>query len=118
MVRVSPTISLALGLTFVRIVAATAMLPSIMNAMQRIANASDPLKLHYSAISYKPFLSLFNLTGVNADGQLPAAIVNYAAAVALEIRQETGGAPFVRFNFKNGTDDAGFTAHNMQLPGM
>lgn len=99
-------------------VAGTAMLPSILTAMQRIANASDPLKFHYSAISYKPFLSLFNMTGVVADGQLPAALVNYAAAVALEIRQADGGAPFVRFNFKNGTDDAGFKTYNMLLPGM
>ena len=42
--------------------------------MQRIANASDPLKLHYSAIAYKPFLSLFNMTGVVADGALPPSI--------------------------------------------
>ena len=50
------------------------MVPSIVTAMERIANASDPLKLHYSAISYKPFLSLFNMTGVNANGELPPAI--------------------------------------------
>ncbi len=50
------------------------MLPSVLTAMQRIANASDPLKLHYSAIAYKPFLSLFNMTGVNADGALPPTI--------------------------------------------
>ncbi|GJE91913.1 hypothetical protein PsYK624_080650 [Phanerochaete sordida] len=99
-------------------IAGTAMLPSILTAMQRIANASDPLKMHYSAISYKPFLSLFNMTGVNSDGQLPAAVVNYAAAVAFEIRQTGNDAPFVRFNFKNGTDDDGFKVYNMQLPGM
>lgn len=100
-------------------VAGTAMLPTILSAMQDIANASNPLKFHYSAISYKPFLSLFNLTGVNADGQLPPAIVNYAAALALEIRQAPhGGEPFVRFQFKNGTDDDSFRTYEMQLPGM
>ena len=50
------------------------MLPSILTAFQRIANASDPLKLHYSAISYKPFLSLFNMTGTVQNGGLPPAI--------------------------------------------
>ena len=44
--------------------------------------------------------------------------VNYAAGVALEIRQPStsGAEPVVRFTFKNGTDDAAFTAHPMQLP--
>lgn len=56
------------------LVAGTAMLPSILNAFQRIANSSDPLKLHYSAVAYKPLLSLFNMTGVVSTGQLPAAI--------------------------------------------
>ena len=55
-------------------VAFRTMIPSVLTAMQRIANASDPLKLHYSAIAYKPFLSLFNMTGVVADGALPPAI--------------------------------------------
>ena len=36
----------------------------MIDYMQRIANSSDGLKLAYQAISYKPFLSLFNMTGV------------------------------------------------------
>jgi prostatic aicd phosphatase len=45
--------------------------------------------------------------------------VNYAAAVALEIRQPSGSSePVLRFQFKNGTDDAGFRTYDMQLPGM
>ena len=55
-------------------VAFRAMLPSVLTAVQRIANASDPLKLHYSAIAYKPFLSLFNMTGLVESGQLPSAL--------------------------------------------
>ena len=50
------------------------MLPSVLTALNRIANSSDPLKLHYSSISYKPFLSFFNMTGVVQSGELPAAI--------------------------------------------
>ncbi len=59
-------------------VAARTMLPSILTAFQRIANSSDPLKLHYSAISYKPFLSLFNMTGVSQNGGIPPAIGRFS----------------------------------------
>jgi hypothetical protein len=38
------------------------MLPSIFSALTRIANQTDPLKLAINGISYKPFISLFNLT--------------------------------------------------------
>lgn len=99
-------------------IAARTMLPSILTAFQRIANSSDPLKLHYSAISYKPFLSLFNMTGVSQNGGIPPAIVNYAAAVIMEVRQPaSGGQPVIRFNFKNGTDDPDFIAHNLTFSG-
>lgn len=57
-------------LTF-HVVAGRTILPSIIDGMERIANASDPLKFAYEAISYKPFLSLFNMTGVaEANPQL------------------------------------------------
>ena len=40
-------------------------------------------------------------------------IVNYAAAVALEVRQPApGGNAVLRFSFKNGTDDADFKTYN------
>jgi prostatic aicd phosphatase len=42
------------------------MLYPIINNFNRLANSSDPLKLVYNAISYKPFISLFNMTGVAA----------------------------------------------------
>jgi hypothetical protein len=38
--------------------------------------------------------------------------VNYAAAVALEVRSSSNG-PVIRFNFKNGTEDDDFTTYNM-----
>ena len=47
------------------------ILPSMIDGIERIANASDPLKFVYEAISYKPFLSLFNMTGIaEANPQL------------------------------------------------
>ena len=36
----------------------------MITGLQRIANGSDALKVDIIAISYKPFLSLFNMTGV------------------------------------------------------
>jgi len=41
-----------------------------------------------------------------------AQLVNYAAAVAYEIRASSNG-PVIRFLFKNGTIEDDFTAYNM-----
>ncbi|KAI0049391.1 phosphoglycerate mutase-like protein [Auriscalpium vulgare] len=87
-------------------IAGRTVVPSMLTGLSRIANASDPLSFMVEAISYKPFISLFNMTGaVQANSGL-AGVVNYASAWALEVRQPSGGGPPVlRFNFKNGTDD-------------
>ncbi|KII86633.1 hypothetical protein PLICRDRAFT_43271 [Plicaturopsis crispa FD-325 SS-3] len=93
-------------------IAGQAILPTILQGFTRISSASDPLKLVYNAIAYKPFLSLFNMTGVAQMNPDLAGIVDYAAAVSLEVRQpSSGGEPVIRFNFKNGTD-AEFTTYN------
>ncbi|KAI0770390.1 histidine phosphatase superfamily [Fomes fomentarius] len=98
-------------------IAFRAMIPSVVTAMQRIANASDPLKVHYSSIAYKPFVSLFNMTGVVANGVIPPAIVNYAGSVVLEVRQppSPSSEPVIRFNFKNGTDDDTYRTYPMRI---
>ncbi|KAI0930855.1 hypothetical protein AcV7_004926 [Taiwanofungus camphoratus] len=99
-------------------IAIRTMLPGMIDAFQRIANASDPLKLSYTAIAYKPFLSLFNMTGVVADGALPAAIVDYAASVVLEVRESPSSSePVIRFTFKNGTSDSGFSTYPLSFSG-
>ncbi|EMD39680.1 hypothetical protein CERSUDRAFT_81063 [Gelatoporia subvermispora B] len=99
-------------------IAIRTMFPSILDAMQEITNSSSGLKIHYSAISYKPFLSLFNVTGVINNGALPEGIVNYAAAVVYEIRQSSSSSePVIRMQFKNGTDDATFRTIPMTFPG-
>ncbi|OAX39874.1 hypothetical protein K503DRAFT_865061 [Rhizopogon vinicolor AM-OR11-026] len=68
-------------------------------------NSTNPVKLPITAIAYKPFLSLFNMTGVAAANPSLAGIVDYAAALAFELRQPSaGGEPVIRFNFKNGSD--------------
>ena len=46
------------------LVAGRTILPSIVSSLERIANDADPLRLVVQEISYKPFISFFNLTGV------------------------------------------------------
>lgn len=87
-----------------------AILPTVLNSLARLANASDPLKLQSVSISYKPFLSLFNMMGLFQSDRNLSGIVNYAGSITFEVRSE-GGAPYVRFNFKNGTDDAVYTPY-------
>ncbi|PSR93737.1 hypothetical protein PHLCEN_2v4632 [Hermanssonia centrifuga] len=89
------------------------MLPSMLSAIQDIANSTNPLRLHYSAISYIPFMSFFNMTGLVESGDIVGGIVNYAAAVVLELRQSSSDSePVIRFQYKNGTDDV---LHNYSL---
>lgn len=112
-------------------VAGRTVLPDIVTSLNAFANASQALRFTYLSLSYKPFISLFNMTGVaetypelagigksqpekpNHAFELTRRPVNYASAMTFELRQSTsGGAPFVRMNFKNGSD-AGFTTYNM-----
>jgi len=51
-------------LTTAILVAARTLVPSFTEYIKRIVNSSDPLKFAYTASSYKPFVSLFNVTGV------------------------------------------------------
>lgn len=93
-------------------IAGLTLLPSILNGFAGITNSTNPVKLSITAIAYKPFISLFNMTGVASANPSLAGIVDYAAAVALELRQPSGGGePVIRFNFKNGSD-ATFVTYN------
>lgn len=40
------------------------ILPTIIDSLARISNATDPLKFASISISYKPFISLFNMMGL------------------------------------------------------
>ncbi|PSS09343.1 hypothetical protein PHLCEN_2v3375 [Hermanssonia centrifuga] len=88
-------------------IAGRSILPTILDALSNIGSQLPyGLQLHFSAVSYQPFLSLMNMTGIFESGQLPPAIVDYAAALVFEVRQSTaGGEPVIRVQFKNGTDD-------------
>ena len=105
------TIIVLLGAVAIRTV-----LPSIFTSLTRIANSSDPLKLALNEISYKPFISLFNVTGASQANPSIAGIVDYASAVAIELRATPGGGePTVNMRFKNGTTDSKF--HDLELFG-
>lgn len=92
-------------------IAGQTILPSIISGMQAIVDSSNPQKLLVQAASYKPFLSLFNMTGAAQMNDTLAAIVDYSAALLLEVRQEDGGEPFVTFKFNNGTNDDNFITY-------
>ncbi|KAF8208599.1 histidine phosphatase superfamily [Mycena galopus ATCC 62051] len=88
------------------------ILPQILSELQSIANTTNPLKLTYQSLAYKPFFSLFNMTGAAEQQPELAEIVPYASAIALEVRQPaSGGEPVIRLNFKNGTG-ADFVTYN------
>jgi len=91
-------------------VAFRTVLPSVFSSLNRIANASDPLKIALSGISYKPFISFFNLTDATVNGQELSGIVDYASALALELHAPAQGSsdPTITFQFKNGTTDSSF----------
>ncbi|EPT00307.1 hypothetical protein FOMPIDRAFT_1163334 [Fomitopsis schrenkii] len=94
------------------------MLPGILNSFEQFQNASTGLKLSYYAISYKPFLGLFNMSGIVNDGQVPEAIVDYAGSTVLELRQPSGSSePVVRLMFKNGTASTDYGPVNMTFAG-
>lgn len=95
-------------------VAGRAILPVVLGALDNIKNSSNPLLLRGVGISYKPFISLFNMTQVGQTYPDLAGVVDYAAAIALEVRHETVTNTYtVTMNFKNGSDATDFTAYNM-----
>jgi len=95
-------------------IAGRTILPSILDGFSRIASSTDPMKILYMATAYKPFLSLFNMTGAAQMNPQLAGVVNYAAIVSMEVRQSPSSTtPFLRFNFKNGTDDVTFKTYNI-----
>jgi hypothetical protein len=93
-------------------IAGQTILPSIFQGLQNIVDPTNPQKLLLEAISYKPFLSLFNMTGVAQMNPQLSGIVDYSAFMALEVRQPSSGEPVIRFMFKNGTDDTNFLKYS------
>lgn len=58
------------------------------------------------------------MTGAAMANPQLAGVVNFAAAIALEVRQpNSGGSPVIRFNFKNGSEDVFRTYNFMNTTG-
>lgn len=57
----------------------------MLSAIQDIANSSNPLKIHYSAIAYIPFMSFFNMTGLVANGYIEGGIGIYTLSKSLPL---------------------------------
>lgn len=102
---------------------ARTVLSPILTAMERIVWDDDPLQLMVQEISYQPFISLFHMTGIAERYPELQAMPNFASALAIELRGGDEGDPrdFLRFKFKNGTDDADFQVlhvfgHNGDIP--
>ncbi|KAI0037178.1 phosphoglycerate mutase-like protein [Vararia minispora EC-137] len=83
------------------------ILPSVFSALTNIADPSNSLKLALNGLSYKPFISFFNLTDASVDGQSLFGIVDYASALALEVHAGNP-EPFITVQFKNGSTDPAF----------
>ncbi|CCM06037.1 uncharacterized protein FIBRA_08283 [Fibroporia radiculosa] len=94
-------------------IAGRTALSSIIGALQRIAFNGDPLQFMLVETTYQPFISFFHMTeAVDAYPEL-AAIPDYGSALAIELRRAR--APdvrdFLRFKFKNGTNEDFETIH-------
>ncbi|KAF7376967.1 hypothetical protein MSAN_00114500 [Mycena sanguinolenta] len=88
-------------------IAGRTMLHPVLDAVERIAFNDDPLKLMVVQTTYQPFISFFHQSEMVGEHPELAAIPNFGAALAIELRR---GAPpetrdFLRFKFRNGTDD-------------
>ncbi|KAI6027550.1 histidine phosphatase superfamily [Pisolithus microcarpus] len=88
-------------------IAGRAILPTVLNEFEAILDSTNPTKLFITAISYKPFLSLFNMNGCGC--RKPTTRWHRY----FELRQPNGdpNEATVRFNFKNGSDPQ-FTTYN------
>ncbi|KAJ7311770.1 histidine phosphatase superfamily [Mycena albidolilacea] len=106
-------------------IAGRTLLNTIFAGAERIAYDEDPLKLAVIQTSYHPFISLFHQLEIIRSHPELAAIPNFGAALAIEVRRR--GVPpesrdFLRFKFRNGNQQwarvcnaSGFTKSTMNL---
>ncbi|KAL5531847.1 hypothetical protein ACEPAF_5410 [Sanghuangporus sanghuang] len=86
-------------------IAGRTILPSIISGLQRIDNPNDPLSLVIQEVSYKPFMSLFNITEVTSRYPHLDGLPTFASALAFEVRDNEEGESMIRAKFKNGTSE-------------
>ncbi|KAI0302307.1 phosphoglycerate mutase-like protein [Multifurca ochricompacta] len=103
-------------------IAGRTLLQSVISSLERITYDGDPLQFLIESTTYQPFISLFAQTEVTKSDPTLKGIPNFASALVIELRR--GSLPdnrdFVRFKFKNGTDDDFRTfhifGHNSDIP--
>ncbi|KAG1771227.1 phosphoglycerate mutase-like protein [Suillus occidentalis] len=89
-------------------IAIRTLLPEVFWALGNMTKTSNKVKMNIQEIDYKPFISLFNVTNATLTDPDISGIANYAAAVALELSQDSQGQYEVSMKFKNGTEDNQF----------
>ncbi|SCV72155.1 BQ2448_4849 [Microbotryum intermedium] len=88
-------------------IAGRTFLPRVLASFAQFANGIEVKIAHYQ-MSYKPFLSIFNMTDLSAAGFAGAtSLVNYGSIATFELRRSmTNSTGFdVRFGFRNGSFD-------------
>ncbi|ODQ55758.1 phosphoglycerate mutase-like protein [Saitoella complicata NRRL Y-17804] len=86
-------------------IAGRTLMPMIMDSMNDIVN--DDIKIAHYAFAYKPFISVFNMTGADSSAEDIKGIVDYASLAVFELwgTSSDNSSVTVNFLFKNGTDD-------------
>ncbi|GAA5830842.1 hypothetical protein JCM3766R1_003447 [Sporobolomyces carnicolor] len=89
--------------------AGRAVFPRITNSLEAFTRSDNRVKVAHYHMSYKPFLSIFNMTqlasATNPVFSNPTSIVDYASVAVFELRpnDDEDGSYDVRFGFKNGS---------------
>ncbi|KAF7798956.1 hypothetical protein EIP86_010185 [Pleurotus ostreatoroseus] len=93
-------------------IASRTVLQSMISALQRIAFNGDPLQFMLIESTYQPFISLFHQTEmINGHPELQA-IPDFGSALAIELRRSPPDSrEFLRFKFRNGTNEDFRTIH-------
>ncbi|KAF7799399.1 hypothetical protein EIP86_010632 [Pleurotus ostreatoroseus] len=89
-------------------IAGRSVLTDVNSGLSTIAVNVTGVRMYIDVIDWQPFLGLMNVTGVFESGDVPVALVDYAAALVFELRNDTSGDLTVRMKFKNGTTDDNF----------
>ncbi|GAA5984943.1 hypothetical protein JCM10908_002462 [Rhodotorula pacifica] len=89
-----------------------ALLPRIISTLQGFTESGNDLLVSHLHMSYKPFISIFNMTDIagSVDPVLPNpyAMVDYASSMTFELRHGSGSSGYdVRLGFRNGSSADG-----------
>ena len=87
-------------------------MPPLTDYIHRILNSSDPLKFAYTASSYKPFVSLFNVTGV---AQMNNTLAGVGKSHSLIRPTISGYRPFISSQWTSPDRSLSKSAHLQQL---